>query len=111
MYEIKKFLLFFSLPFAWGIWHYSGLELITFLITAASALTGYFAACKWIASAQAGKVIVEHELTDEEMRAQLKIQADYNINAAIYAALSAVLIVLAQMVPAYLWFESFINSH
>lgn len=110
-HEIKNFLLFYSPALAWGLYNYSNLELVMFLINAASALSGYFAACKWLESAQAGKILVERELTQEEMSAKIKTQANYNASAAIYAAISASMIVLAQLVPVYVWFESFINSH
>lgn len=111
MYEVKKFLAFYTPALVWGPFHYSGLDLVSFLITVASAISGFFAATKWMASAQASKIIVEHELTNEEMRAQIKIQADYNANAAIYAALSATMVAVNQLLPVAVWYINMMNSH
>lgn len=111
MYEVKKFLLFFTPALIWGFTHYSGADLVSFLINTAAAISGYFAALKWIASAQAGTALAERSLTDDEMRDQVRTQASYNAAAAIYAALSAALVATNQLVPVALWYMTLLRSH
>lgn len=57
--DFKRFVAFFIPAVIWGFFHHSGTELFSFFLNVASAIFGFFAASKWITSAQAGNIVLK----------------------------------------------------
>ena len=111
MRDFKRFVAFFIPAVIWGFFHHSGTELFSFLLNVASAIFGFFAASKWITSAQAGNIVIKEQVSAEEERRLLRTQAEYNSVAAFYAAFSAMLVALGQLVPVFeLYFSMFTSQ-
>lgn len=111
MHEIKNFLFYFCPALVWGWFHYDGIDLVSFLLNITSAIFGFFAASKWIMSAQSGRILIEKKLTDEEHAYHSLIQVKYNSDASLYAAFSAIFLVFNQLLPVLSWYIDTFTPH